>query len=248
VTIQTIIIDEKSSKGEPTVKLIGSPALSVWEYVGSYLKSSGCHDSEKVSSDLNGVAQRAASMLADKVASRKIEVELIINPLIPPIKVDVDHLVNILMMIGENASASVEPGPGTIILKTWWKGKFAGVDAIGRNGILPSEIRRNLMRPGFSTRVADWDTGFGLHAASEAARAIDGRVEILELPEGIGFRLAVPVRVGTPLSPPEAMVGLEEEEEKKETVNLHIDNWPPMAFWEIAEGKTNVGNEESYEA
>ena len=248
MTIQTIIINDKTSKGEPTVKLMGSPALSVWEYVGSCMKSSGSKDSGNGLSDLNGVAQKAARILAEKVASRNVDVELIINPLIPPIKVDVEHLVKIVVTIGENASASVEPGPGTVVLKTWWHGKFVGVDAIGRGGKMPAEIRRNLMRPGFTTRVADWDTGFGLHSAKEAALAIDGRIEILDLGEGIGFRLAVPVRVGTPLSPPEAMIGLEAEEPKKVTVNLHIEKWPPMTFWEIAEGNANVGDEESYEA
>jgi len=82
---------------------------------------------------------------------------------------------------------------------------------------VPDEIRSNLLRPGFTTRVAEWDTGLGLHEASEAAAAVEGRVEMFEPGDtpGVGFRFAMALCNGTPAGSPEARVCLEDVEDRR---------------------------------
>ena len=190
------------------MKLTETAPGSIWQYTGCCLTDIGEAEERKIEQDLNRTAETAAQALQRKVSSRNIDVELVIDPLIPPLGIDSGRILPIVTAIAVNASASVEPGPGTVTLSTWWHDKHAGVDAIGRGGIVPWEIRENLMRPGFTTRVAEWDTGFGLHAAMEAALAIAARIELFEPEDAVCFRLAIPLKHGTPLSPPEAMVGI----------------------------------------
>jgi hypothetical protein len=208
VTIQLIELGRESTGRGPSVRLVETAIGSIWQYTGCALTDIGGSPAQHSDQDLNRVAERAARALQEKVSSRHIHVELVIDPLIPPLGIESSRVLPILTAIAENASASVEPGPGTVIISTWWQDKYAGVDAVGRGGILPLEIRENLVRPGFSTRVAEWDTGFGLHAAMEAASAIAARIEWFEPEDSVCFRLAIPLKHGTPISPPETMVGL----------------------------------------
>jgi len=134
--------------------------------------------------------------------------------------------VPILTSIAENASASVEPGPGTVHLRTWCTDKFVGMDAIGRNGSVPEAVRESWTLPGFSTRVAEWDTGFGLHAAMEAATAIAARLELLDERDAVAFRLAIPIAPETPLPSAEAKVGVPEFEPVREHA-IRLGDEPP---------------------
>ena len=208
--IPLIEIRKEKKPSQPIVKLSETVPGSIWQYTGMCMDR-GDH-APRPCHDLNRAAEIAAAALAKKVSDRRISVELIIDPLIPPLGVANERILPIVTAIAENASASVEPGPGTVILRTWFSEKYAGVDAVGINGSLPTTIRENLTRPGFSTRIADWDTGFGLHAAMEAALSIAARIELFEPDGSVGFRLAIPVKQGNPLNPPERECSLQEPE------------------------------------
>lgn len=208
--IPLIEIHQEEIPSSPIIRLAETMPGSVWQYTGCALSTLSESGSQLACNDLNAAAEMAASRLARKVSSRDISVELVIDPLIPPLGITSARVLPLLNAIAENASASVEPGPGTVTLRTWFGDKYAGVDAVGMNGILPSTIRENLTRPGFTTRVAEWDTGFGLHAAMEAALAIAARIELFEPDGSVGFRLAIPIKQGSPLEPPELLTGIEE--------------------------------------
>jgi len=217
MSVKTIEIDEQKKSAPPKLKLAATPMTDVWQYVGFCLRSEDQGEDDWSSRDLNRATQIAASRLAEKVSSRSISVEVIIDPLIPLMNVTARRLVPLIEAIGENASASVEPGPGTVVIRTWWRGGFAGVDAVGIGAHLPEEIRSNLMLPGFSTRVAEWDTGFGLHDAGMAAAAINAKIEMFDPVDktGVGFRFAISLNAGTPLDSPENQLGLPETDNKK---------------------------------
>ncbi|MCP4601870.1 MAG: hypothetical protein GY847_15380 [Proteobacteria bacterium] len=248
MSIRTIVIDEKPKSMQPIVKLSSFPPGNVWDYAG-FMFSPFCEQNiRQAYQDLNTASQAAAKLLAAKVSGRQVRVELIIDPLLPPIKVEKDLLIPILSAIAENASASVEPGPSTVILRTWWRDRYAGVDAVGIGGCLPDEIRHNLMRPGFSTRVAEWDTGFGLHDAAEAAQILAARVELFEPEDGIGFRLAIPIKGDSVLDPAEAIVGLDSDDEQSKTKKKQNNSWPCVSPWNSAEVSRDVCNDESINA
>ena len=207
MAIQFIEIGAEGSAGQPIVRLTEPSTGNLWQYVGACIGAIDDHREYRKAHDLNRAAEAAAAALAEKTARRNIRVELLIDPMIPLLPVEMERVVPILTSIAENASASVEPGPGTVLLQTWCTDRFVGMDAVGRNGSVPDAIRESWTLPGFSTRVADWDTGFGLHAAMEAAEAIAARLELLEDSKAVAFRLAIPIKTDTPLPSAEAMVG-----------------------------------------
>ena len=229
MSVRPIVIERNPRSPQPTIRLSSASPSTVWQHVGFSLDAA-CGGNVGSSRDLNRAAQAAASRLAEKTSGRGIEVELVIDPFIPLINVAAHRLIPLLVALGDNASASVEPGPGTVVISTWWRNGFAGVDAVGLGGQVPDEIRASLLRPGFTTRVADWDTGLGLHEASEAAAALEGRVEVFDPGEaaGIGFRFAISLSKGTQAGSPEARVCLEDPEDRRP--RLHVVNEEALAY------------------
>ena len=207
MTIQFIEIGADRIVRRPVVKLTEASPGSVWKYMGSCMAAPQENREVRRHHDLNFAAEAAAAVLAKKVSARDITVELLIDPLIPPMFIEMDKVVPILTLIAENASASVEPGPGTVQLITWSTDKHVGMDAVGRGGHVPPAVLDSWTLPGFSTRVADWDTGFGLHDAIRAADAIAARIELLDQTESVALRLAIPLHMETPLPSAEAEVG-----------------------------------------
>lgn len=206
MTLKTITINASTKIESPEIRLAEVPHAGIWQYVGSCIDYT-TDGTSGVIRDLNHATQAAANRLAEKLSLRNISIEVVIDPLIPPTSLSFAQMVPLIQEIGENASAAVEPGPGTIILRTWWRGGYAGVDAIGKDARVPEVIKQNLMTPGFSTRAGEWDTGFGLHSASEKARELNGVVEYFETEEdGAGFRFAVPVKMASSAGSPEAQV------------------------------------------
>ncbi|MDD5308903.1 MAG: hypothetical protein PHU25_16430 [Deltaproteobacteria bacterium] len=225
MAVQTIILRESEQKKPLKVRFASLPSSEFWQYVGTFTGETQSEPRGQVS-DLNRVAQVAATLLAAKVANRLVSVEMVIDPVIPPVAIPEPRLLPLVAAITDNASASVEPGPGMVLVTTWWRGRTVGIDAVGVGGALPPIIRENLMRPGFSTRVAGWDTGFGLYETIAAAAAFGAKVELLEPPEGVCFRLSLPLRRGTPASPPEKQDGLGEEGERGATAAWASEEGP----------------------
>lgn len=206
MTLKTITINSSTKIESPEVRLAEVPYAGIWQYVGSCLDYS-TDGSSGVIRDLNHATQAAANRLSEKLSLRNISIEVVIDPLIPPTSLSFSQMVPLILEIGENASAAVEPGPGKVILKTWWRGGYAGVDAIGKDSVVPDLIKKNLMEPGFSTKAGEWDTGFGLHAASQRAREMNGIVEYFENEqEGAGFRFAIPIKMSSSAGSPESRV------------------------------------------
>ncbi len=237
MTIQTIKINEMVEEPKPTFRLARTPIGSVWQYVGFAVLPVDETNDQAMVQDLNRAVQLAASRLAKKVGGRDVEVEMVIDPLLPPMWIPEKDILPIAEAIAENASASVEPGPGVVVLRTWWNDKHMCVDAIGKNGRIPNEVKKNIMRPGFTTRVADWDTGFGLYQASIDASSFSSQVELLETNSGVGFRLSIPLRPGSPISGPEAMVGLMDLD--KENQESEKEKWP-LTLMEYMEATCDV--------
>lgn len=205
MTIQTIRIDSEQPNLPPTVRFSHTPIGSLWQYFGVGVDEV---DGSRADRDLNHIVERAAIELSAKVSTRQVKVEVIIDPVLPLLAIEAEQLLPVIAALADNASASVEPGPATVVLRTWWEGDRIGVDAVGVGGHIPQDILSCLLRPGFSTRIADWDTGFGLHDAVLAAQALASKVDIIDSEQGVAFRLTVPLRRGTPLSPPEKILGL----------------------------------------
>ena len=224
MSLKTITINASTKIVSPEVRLAEVPHAGIWQYVGSCIDYS-IDASSGVIRDLNHATQAAANRLSEKLSLRNISIEVVIDPLIPPTSLSFAEMVPLIQEIGENASAAVEPGPGTVILKTWWRGGYAGVDAIGKGATVPEVIKQNLMVPGFSTRAGEWDTGFGLHSAREKAKSLNGMIEFSENEDdGPAFRFAIPVKMASSAGSPEARMEAPRYQAPEEPIVLDL-NW-----------------------
>jgi len=239
MTLKTITINASTQIASPEIRLAEVPYAGIWQYVGSCIDYS-FDTSNGVIRDLNHATQAAANRLSEKLSLRNISIEVVIDPLIPPTNLSFAQMVPLIQEIGENASAAVEPGPGTVVLRTWWRGGYAGVDAIGKDAIIPDVIKQNLMMPGFSTRAGEWDTGFGLHSASVRAKELNGIIEFFEDEnDGPAFRFAIPVKKASSAGAPEAMLQAPGNNEPTGQMVLDL-NWYFPAVGELGEATCNA--------
>jgi len=208
MSTRIITLGENREDWRPVVKLVGSASLPIWHYAG-VVEELGEGAWMDGASGINRSASMAARDLARKVGDRKVRVELVIQPLMPSIAVHWERLVPIMTAIADNASASVEPGPATVSLCTWWEDSHAGLDAVGHGGCIDPIVRARLMAPGFTTRVAEWDTGFGLFEANALAAQIGASVSMVDSDIDTVFRWTIPLRNATPASPPFCELGRE---------------------------------------
>ena len=89
--VPTIEIGNETESFQPSMRLAQTSLGSIWQYMGCCLNSLGDTPEHKVERDLNRAAERAAQALLKKVSSRNIDVELVIDPMIPPLNIDNEH-------------------------------------------------------------------------------------------------------------------------------------------------------------
>ena len=191
--LQKIEIEQNFIKKLPSVRIAGQLSSGIGQYIASHRKDI-LQGKVKNIDYLTRATQSAAIRFAEKVSNRKIDVDVLIDPMMPANTLDEKWLASLLCELADNASASVEPGPGKILLKTWFSKKSLGVDVVGINGFIPDIIRKHIMAPLFTTRTMDWDTGFGLYRAVENANRYLGKISIIDDKEDITFRLTLPLK------------------------------------------------------
>jgi hypothetical protein len=250
MSIKVIEIKNDCEIFNPVVKLANVPFSSLWQYVGKCMSDIYNNNSGETGQDLNYATQKAAQRLSEKLSRRNIKIEVIIDPLIPVSGISVNQLTPLIVAIGENASAAVEPGPGTILLKTWRQKRHIGVDAIGLDAVLPDSIKENLMRPGFTTRAGDWDTGLGLHEVSVKAAKIDGRIEFFEPRDdkGAGFRLSMPLGRGQHRESPEKEIAIDSIYDEDTRYPVPVYDWYFPNIYTTAKGDQNGDNNKQCDA
>ncbi|MBN2804312.1 MAG: ATP-binding protein [Deltaproteobacteria bacterium] len=191
--LQKIELDKEFVKKLPSVRIAGQYSGGIGQYIAE-------HRREIVKGKVTNIdyltraTQSAAIRFAEKVSNRKIDVDVLIDPMMPANTIDEKWLVSLICELADNASASVEPGPGRVFMKTWFDNNNIGVDVIGIDGSIPAIIRDHIMSPLFTTRTMDWDTGFGLFQAVEDAARYNGKVSLIDEVDGTVFRLSLPLK------------------------------------------------------
>ena len=191
--LQKIEIAKEYKKKLPHVRISGQMSDGIGQYIAEHRRDILTGKITNIDY-LTRATQSAAIRFAEKVSNRNIDVEVLIDPMMPANTLDEEWLVSLLCDLADNASASVEPGPGTVLLRTWFDKNSIGVDVVGLGGSIPGIISENIMEPLFTTRTMDWDTGFGLFRAKESAALYLGSISVIEGRDGVNFRLMLPLK------------------------------------------------------
>jgi len=147
--------------------------------------------SRLVVADLNTAAEQAVRLAREQIRSRPIEIELALQPGLPPVVHDPAQIEQVLMNLLLNGIQAIGEG-GKIELKVVTEGSFAllTVSDTGR-GISPQDLPR-IFRPFYTTK--ERGTGVGLSLAKGIVEAHGGRIDVTsKLGQGTRFTVWLPI-------------------------------------------------------
>jgi signal transduction histidine kinase len=109
---------------------------------------------------------------------------------LPPVEVDSDLVVQVLLDLLSNAAQAAPPG-SEVVLDAHPRGGEVEIGVADRGPGVPAELRARIFEPFFTTR--EKGTGLGLAVARQIVEAHRGRIDVFERDGGgAWFRIALP--------------------------------------------------------
>jgi signal transduction histidine kinase/ligand-binding sensor domain-containing protein/CheY-like chemotaxis protein len=166
--------------------------------------------------DLNAVV-RDLEPMARRLTREDIELELDLDPTLPPILAERSQMEQVVLNLVVNASEampgggrialrteSVELAGGTPGLPTGLAGRFALLEVSDDGVGMDAATARRIFEPFFSRRQNGHGTGLGLATLHGIVEQTGGRVEVDSAPgRGSVFRVWLPVAAGRPAPQPQ---------------------------------------------
>jgi len=105
---------------------------------------------------------------------------------------DVEQLRQILVNLLLNAAQALR-GEGKIFLRIYRDAAMGGVEIVDSGPGIPAKLREKIFEPFFTTKPGGEGNGLGLAICRRLADDHGGRLTPLDLDEGAGFRLEIPL-------------------------------------------------------
>ena len=186
--------------------------------VGSVLDLARPNQATAVPTDVNAVVRRTVQVLSTEPGSDELKVEAVLDPELPRVAIDPEHLRQVLMNLFRNAAQAMK-GRGKVVVSTrlrFGRGTRSGAGpneepfvelTVADNGPgISQKVLENLFMPFFTTK--DRGTGLGLAISQRIVQGAGGRIEVRSY-EGRGstFAIVLPAvmdALGTPTPGPVA--------------------------------------------
>jgi signal transduction histidine kinase len=141
--------------------------------------------------DLNNVVERGLAVVGRMAEDRRIAVELDLDRDLRLIPLDTPRMEQVIINLVNNA-IQASPENEKVVVKTFRIGEYAAIEVIDCGCGIPIEQRENVFTPFFSTKKEG--TGLGLPIVKKIVESHNGRLELLDNPEGgIIFRVLLPM-------------------------------------------------------
>jgi signal transduction histidine kinase len=141
--------------------------------------------------DLNHVVERGLAVAGKMAEDRKVAVELHLDRDLPLIPLDTLRIEQVVINLVNNA-IQASPEGEKVVVKTLRISEYAAIEVIDCGCGIPIEQRENVFTPFFSTKKEG--TGLGLPIVKKIVESHNGRLELLDNPEGgIIFRFLLPM-------------------------------------------------------
>ena len=148
--------------------------------------------------DVNRSVQEVGSMMRE-MFPRNIQIELDLDPDVPPIRADADQFHQVLLNLSLNARDAMSDG-GTLRLTTARaaSGSQAHIAVTDTGHGMTPEVANRIFEPFFTTKEIGKGTGLGLAVVYGIMKAHNARIDVVSEPgRGSSFRLYFPAVVGT---------------------------------------------------
>ncbi len=149
-----------------------------------------------VKQDLAPLINRAISLIAAQVASENIVVEQDIHPDLPPVSIDGEQLMQVILNIAVNAIEAM-PAGGVLSIRTSLARQedqtTVGITIRDTGEGIPRENLKNIFRPFFTTKKRG--VGLGLAICRRIIRQHGGHILVKSLPkQGTVFSIRLPAK------------------------------------------------------
>jgi two-component system NtrC family sensor kinase len=158
--------------------------------------------SERAAVDLNEVVRRALALRSYEMGLEEIEIELELDPHLPPVLGDAAQLQQVLLNLVVNSEQAIQHGRGRghICLRTRCVSRDRlAVDVVDDGPGIAPEALPHIFDPFFTTKAAGVGTGLGLSIACGIAQDHGGTVTVDSQPGcGAAFTVELPVSAAPP--------------------------------------------------
>ncbi|HEX6643768.1 MAG TPA: ATP-binding protein [Gemmatimonadales bacterium] len=156
---------------------------------------------EKAWADLNDVVGEALNLLRHHKRFKLIALERDLEPDLPPVKVNREQIVQVLMALTINAIDAMEAG-GRLTVRTASGGRRfdeVRVEVEDTGPGIPDAVQSKIFEPFFTTKAPGRGTGLGLSICYGIVEEHGGRIEVeSQLGRGTLFRVTLPVGAVVP--------------------------------------------------
>jgi len=177
--------------------------------VQTFLAMARQRQPERRRTDVNDLIRAVLEIAGYGLRTAGIEVECRLTDELPALDLDPDQMHQVFFNLIINAQHALQemPPPRRIVIETSREGDALQIVIADNGPGIPADIRNRIFDPFFTTKTQGAGTGIGLAFSLGVVQAHNGRLDLLERPEGAHFRLLLPVEACGPAEPAKGPVG-----------------------------------------
>ena len=176
-----------------SVELIETAGLRASQVVRNLLGFARKEQYDFLAIDLNETILNALSLVKHEAVTRSMDIEMDLAEDMPMIHASKDHLQSVWINIILNALDSMQPGKGSILIKsTYANDEFKVKISDNGVGIAPEKVSR-IFEPFFTTKDPGRGTGLGLSICHRIVKQHGGIIQVDSLSgTGTKFTISLP--------------------------------------------------------
>lgn len=175
---------------------IVSETTRVGRIVGDLLAFSRRSAPHHADTDLNQVVEATLSLVGHKLKLANVEVELHLDPALPPVLCDRSQMQQVVLNLVLNAAEAMQPhGRGRLRIETAAEGDEVLLRVADDGEGIPPEVLPRIFDPFFTTKPEGKGVGLGLAVTYGIIQAHQGDIEVQsQRGEGTVFTIRLPLR------------------------------------------------------
>ena len=173
-----------------SVELIETAGLRASQVVRNLLGFARKEQYDFLAIDLNDTILNALSLVKHEAATRSMDIETDLAEDMPMIHASKDHLQSVWINIILNALDSMQPGKGSLLIKSTYENEEFKVKISDNGvGIAPEKVSR-IFEPFFTTKDPGRGTGLGLSICHRIVKQHGGIIQVDSL-KGTGTKFTI---------------------------------------------------------
>ncbi len=175
---------------------IASETTRVGRIVGDLLAFSRRSAPHHIETNLNQVIESTLSLVSHKFKLANVEVQLQLDPALPPVLCDRSQMQQVILNLALNAAEAMQPhGRGTLRVETGRRDSEVFIRVTDDGEGIPPEVLPKIFDPFFTTKPEGKGVGLGLAVTYGIVQAHLGEIEVQSRPgQGTTFTVSLPLQ------------------------------------------------------